>query len=379
MTSNDDNIAEALRGLPTRPQRHVDQIESRARAIRLRRHGAVAGVVALAVGAIAVPVAGGLSTGTSNTVGPATTVTEGVGYCEEWSTSGYLTAEAYRPSDEVPDHLRLLWDEDTAPPPTSAGLTDHGNTEESVTGRKPADCVIPDREAQAEMNPWSVTRVFDITDGVVTRRVQLLGPIDERPDNGNTDRVLVSSAGPVEVGAPEHGSSDVSWPAGGGQYWLAWIRGPYTDDEIVSLAESVRHEGDVIEVEGWSALSPESTVRHGSDEPESIALHDGLAFNVVGEGLDLTVVEGPFPPDYLWTFTPDVGDKWVDVGGRPGLLHRDAGGGLQWITADGALVTLHASTSSNRERILDIASSVSPVPAGDQRLADVWQMGPDHD
>jgi hypothetical protein len=151
-----------------------------------------------------------------------------------------------------------------------------------------------------------------------------------------------------------------------GQDWLLY-GGPVTDaelTELVRLAERFPDPGEPLEIDEWSVLADAEFVFH------SRGAGDGsrLSYEVEGENLMLRVFDRP------GAALPSVfaGDRVVDVAGRLAILHAEAGVSpiLYWQPADGVYATFQGTTGA--EELLEIAQTIAPVPADDERLAHAW-------
>lgn len=371
MTNFDERLSDALRDLPTGAQRPVAAIERRARAIRHRRRAAIAGVAVVAAGAVALPPLGDLTGVTSQQpeldLAPATT--QQLPYCDSWESS----AEGrYLELDEVPDHLRLLWDDEVAGPPHEADLVDFSEAEGIIGRTWPTECVVPDTSTPSA--GWAAATVLDVEENFVIRRVQVFGPHDDTPPEApDDDREVDTSVGPLTIIERRDGWLEAWWPAEDGRYWTAWIRGDMSDDELIELAESVRLEGDAVELGTWSGADRATYLRHSGDE----RIHDESlsSFDVRGSGIQLRAAAGHNEDD-LWEQV-EVGDQFVDVNGSRGLLKRGPSEELHWVTADGVLVSIFYTGRDGQQVLLDIARSVRPVPTDDERLTAVWRTEPE--
>jgi hypothetical protein len=356
--------------MPTNGQRPLELIERRARAIRLRRRATVAGIALAAAGAVAVPSLAASVGGTANNVEPAGPDTVDVApRCDTWS--GEKEGD-YLALAEVPDHLRLLWAEDAAPPPTKGSMIDFTNAEEIITDRSPTDCVIPD-------DPYSLTdhdavSVYTFSGDVVMRRVSVHGPYDDEPMEYDHPRVLETAVGPLTVSTMEFGHLQAVWPASeDDRLWVSWINGEITDAELVELAESVTVVGGRVDLGNWSGADDGAIIVHASDTEH---LEDSdTSFDLGGRPVSLTAWRGPFSEAALWEDL-DTGDQFVDVNGQPGVLKTGPTGRLRWVTDDGVLVELLHNGRDGQEDLLGIARTVQPVPADDERLTAIWQDEP---
>lgn len=74
----------------------------------------------------------------------------------------------------------------------------------------------------------------------------------------------------------------------------------------------------------------------------------------------------------LWE-QASVGDRVVDVAGKLALLHLDQYGNptVWWEPTDGVLAGLRGGADS--ARLLEIARTVAPVSAEDERLLNAWR------
>jgi hypothetical protein len=195
-----------------------------------------------------------------------------------------------------------------------------------------------------------------------------------KPDSiaQSADRTL--QVGPTEVEiSNQDGAGPPGWPgyisaswSRDGQSWLL-SGGPVTDaelTELVRLAERFPDPGEPLEIDEWSVLADAEFVFH------SRGAGDGsrLSYEVEGENLMLRVFDRP------GAALPSVfaGDRVVDVAGRLAILHAEAGVSpiLYWQPADGVYATFQGTTGA--EELLEIAQTIAPVPADDERLAHAW-------
>ena len=371
MTNFEDPLARALHKMPTNGQRPLDLIERRARAIRLRRRATVAGIALATAGAVAVPSLAASVGGTANNVEPAGPDTVDIAPgCETWS--GEKEGD-YLALAEVPDHLRFLWAEDAAPPPTKGSMIDFTNAEEIITDRSPTDCVTPE-------DPYSPTdhgavSVYTFGGDVVMRRVSVHGPYDDEPMEYDHPRVLETAVGPLTVSTMEFGHLQAVWPASeDDRLWVSWINGEITDAELVELAESVTVVGGRVDLGSWSGVNETAIVLGAGDSEHHPKAYE-TSFDLSGQPVSLRAWAGPFSERALWE-NLEVGDQLVDVNGQPAVLTTGPAGKARWVTEDGVLVELNHSGRDGQEDLLGIARTVQPVPADNERLTAIWQDEP---
>jgi hypothetical protein len=138
----------------------------------------------------------------------------------------------------------------------------------------------------------------------------------------------------------------------------------------VELLERPLDPGESIDLDDWS-------VRSGADFVfQSARGDDGsrLSYIVEREYLSLTVGDRPGPslPGPSWPQVV-VGDRVVDVAGTPGLLSTGESNtprALYWQPADDVYATLTGGGVVTS--LVEIAQTIGPVPADDERVLDAW-------
>jgi hypothetical protein len=371
VTNFEDPLAQALHEVPTHGQRPLELIERRARTIRHRRRATVAGVSLMAAVGVAFPSLATTVGGLTNDVEPAApATTDSAPACDTWESEiqgDFLTLA------EVPDQMRLLWTQG-APPPTEGNMVDFSDTEETVTNRTPKDCVIPDAPRTDEQ--LAEVRLFDVENNVVTRMVSVSGPSPDAPRAYHGHRVIETAAGSLVLSGPRYDRHQAVWPADDGTgYWVSWIHGEISDDELIALAESVTLANGRVDASTWPGATDRTVILQAGDidqDPDDTL----TSFDLRGGPLTLWAWQGPFSGVAHWGDV-DVGDQLVDVNGQPGVLRNGPSGRLRWVTSDGVLVQLNHTGRDGQENLLAVARSVQPVPADDERLTAVWQEEPD--
>ncbi|HEX6338730.1 MAG TPA: hypothetical protein VFZ85_17385 [Jiangellaceae bacterium] len=373
MTNFEEPLAQALRDVPTKGQRPIELIERRARTIRHRRRSAVAGIALAAAGAVAVPSLGTFAGGTVRDAQPAApAITTPASTCDSWT--GEQRGE-FRTLAEVPDQMRLLWTQ-SAPQPTEANMIDFSNAEEIVTDRIPANCEIP--ESTDPDDEHAGVWLFNVEDNVVTRVVSVSGPNPKAPQAYDGRRVIETEAGPLELSAMRYDRRQAVWPAEGTDgYWVSWIHGEMSDAELIELAESVTLANGRVDIANWSGATDRTVILQASDlkpDPD----RDLTSFNLMGGPVSLWAWEGPFSGVAHWDDV-EVGDQLVDINGQPGVLRTGPSGRVRWVSSDGILVQVNHTGRDSQVELLDIARSVGPVAADDERLTAIWQDEPPAD
>ncbi len=360
-------LARALQDFPVGGHPPVARIDERAK--QLRRHRRVAGLAGAAVAVAAVAAAVLTGVGNRLDLGPANAPEP----CPTTDVPDIQWIPDRPPPEEVPDEMRLLWSESAAPAPTTIVAEDlsavyEENSEYLAACGGPASVRIVDAEGGV------ITRIVSVVGGT-----QLPGPISPR----DPDRTLDVGSTQVEIfetsADPGQPSDLPIWP---GYVSATWSRdgqdwqldgGPVTDaelTELVELLEAGPDPGENIDLEDWS-------VRSGADFAfQSPRGDDGsrLSYIVEGENLSLTVGDrrGPSWPGPSWPQVV-VGDRVVDVAGTPGLLSTSEANtplALYWQPADDVYANL--SGGGVVTSLVEIAQTIEPVPADDERVVDAW-------
>ena len=152
-----------------------------------------------------------------------------------------------------------------------------------------------------------------------------------------------------------------------GQTWLLY-GGPITDaelTELVQLLERAPEPGEPLEIDDWSVLAGAEFVIHWSGVDDE----SRLSYDAEGQDILLRVVDRP---GAYWLEGVVAGDRVVDVAGQPGILHEqpDSGPILYWQPSEDVYVAFGAG--SDADRLLEIAQTIAPVPADDERLQQAW-------
>ncbi|HEY9377000.1 MAG TPA: hypothetical protein VIQ02_07890 [Jiangellaceae bacterium] len=161
------------------------------------------------------------------------------------------------------------------------------------------------------------------------------------------------------------GYISASWSRAG-QDWQ-FDGGPVTDAELAELVELLGplDPGENIDVEGWS----------GGDGADFLfrsargADNSRLSYTVESENVILRVGDRPglFWPQVV------VGDRVVEVAGKPAILDQGDDSPevtLFWQPAGGVYASV--SSGADPEQLLEIAQTIEPVPADDERVVDAW-------
>ena len=355
----EEALARALQELPVDGIIPIARIEQRAG--QLRRNRRVAGLAGAAVVVAAVAAAVLTGVGQRLDLGPADAPTP----CPTTDVPDIQWIPDRPPPEEIPDAMRLLWSESAAPPPDIVVAKDLSSVYEEH------------HEYLAACSGPPSARLIDVEDGVVSRFIWVGG--DARiPDGAAPDRTLDVGSTQVEIFEP-YGHADLPadlpiWPGfvsaswtRDGQSWLLY-GGPVTDaelTELVELLERAPEPGVPLEIDDWSVLAGAEFVIHWSGVDDE----SRLSYDAEGQDILLRVVDRP---GAYWLEGVVAGDRVVDVAGQPGILHEqpDSGPILYWQPSEDVYVAFGAG--SDADRLLEIAQTIAPVPADDERLQQAW-------
>jgi hypothetical protein len=359
----EDVLARALQDLPVRGHAPIARIDERAK--QLRRHRRVAGLAGAAVAIAAVAAAVLTGVGNRLDLGPADAPTTCPTSDADVPDIQWIPDRP--PPEEVPDEMRLLWSESAAPAPTTIVAEDLSAVYDENS------------EYLAACGGPASVRLIETKGGVVTRFLSVIGGTALQDDSSrDPDRTLDVGSTQVAIFEPSADPSLPSdlpiWP---GYVSASWSRdgqdwrldgGPVTDaelTELVELLEAGPDPGENIDLEDWS-------VRSGSDFVFQSARgvdQSRLSYVVEGEDLSLTIGDRPgmFWPQVV------VGDRVVDVAGTPGLLSTGENNtplALYWQPADDVYANLSGGVDVTP--LVEIAQTIGPVPADDERVVDAW-------
>ena len=355
----EEALARALQELPVEGIIPIARIEQRAS--QLRRHRRVAGLAGAAVAAAAVAAAALTGVGDRLDLGPADAPTP----CPTTDVPDIQWIPDRPPPEEIPDAMRLLWSESAAPPPDIVVAKDLSSVYEEH------------HEYLAACSGPPSARLIDVEDGVVSRFVWVGGGA-RMPDGAAPDRTLDVGSTQVEIFEP-YGHADLPadlpiWPGYVSASWTqdgqSWLLdgGPVTDAELTELVELLEHApepGEPLEIDDWSVLAGAEFVIHWSGVDDE----SRLSYDAEGQDILLRVVDRP---GAYWLEGVVAGDRVVDVAGKPGILHEqpDSGPILYWQPSEDVYVAFGAG--SDADRLLEIAQTIAPVPADDERLQQAW-------
>ena len=355
----EEALARALRELRVNGHTPIPRIEQRASQLRWQRRAL--GVAGAAVAAAAVVAALVTGVGDRLDLGPADAPTP----CPTTDVPDIQWIPDRPPPEEIPDAMRLLWSESAAPPPDIVVAKDLSSVYEEH------------HEYLAACSGPPSARLIDVEDGVVSRFIWVGG--DARiPDGAAPDRTLDVGSTQVEIFEP-YGHADLPadlpiWPGYVSASWTrdgqSWLLdgGPITDAELTELVELLEHApepGEPLEIDDWSVLAGAEFVIHWSGVDDE----SRLSYDAEGQDILLRVVDRP---GAYWLEGVVAGDRVVDVAGQPGILHEqpDSGPILYWQPSEDVYVAFGAG--SDADRLLEIAQTIAPVPADDERLQQAW-------
>lgn len=203
--------------------------------------------------------------------------------------------------------------------------------------------------------------------------ITVTGPYDEQPLEVPDDvRTIDTRVGEVTRGHFRPGDEMAWWSDGDDRFWTVWIDGDVPDDVLADLAESVRLDGDVVDVSGWSEYDHVTEVRHSrEDPPDPRSRHDRASLQLRTDWLSLSAEDDY--ADHMLLDEARAGDQVVEVNGDPALLRSGQLGDVIWVT-DGVRISIQTRSRTVQPDLLEIARSVGPVPADDERLAAAWTM-----
>ncbi|TDC52296.1 hypothetical protein E1212_09600 [Jiangella ureilytica] len=307
---------------------------------RLRRHrvqvGAASVLTAAAVAGGVLPLLGGTGSQTTTpqpaTMAPSDLPTGVGGDCEDLPGYGYRITPA-----ELPDEVRLLWPDD---------------------GRLDVREAWPRMETGPCGGDGEVSLADVDADGVIVRLAVVSGP---EP----ADVVPAGTAPGTLVPGPEDGEAgrrDLAWLLPDGRQLRIDADG-FTPAELADLAATATVEDGVVDLSDWQAAMG---IEHVGERGQARStLYDWTVSGPQGSLTVQTAAGGI----YGWGL---VGDRLVDVAGRPALLRRE--GALVWVPAPGVIATLTLAEGLDP---LEIAATVGPVPADDQRVVDAAAAVPE--
>ncbi len=357
MPAAEEALARALRELRVDGHAPIARIEQRASQLRWQRRAV--GVAGAAVAAAAVVAALVTGVGDRLDLGPADAPTP----CPTTDVPDIQWIPDRPPPEEIPDAMRLLWSESAAPPPDIVVAKDLSSVYEEH------------HEYLAACSGPPNVRLVDVEDGVVSRFVWVGGGA-WMPDGAAPDRTLEVGSTQVEIGEQD-GAGPPGWPgfrsaswSQDGQNWILY-GGPVTDaelTELVQLLERAPEPGEPLEIDDWSVLAGAEFVIHWSGVDDE----SRLSYDVEAENVLLHIIDAP---GTVWPSSVFAGDRVVDVAGQPAILHEEAGQlHLYWQPADRVYATLVAGSdvAAAVDRLLEIAQTIAPVPADDERLQQAW-------
>jgi hypothetical protein len=361
---DEDVLAGELQDLPIGGHAPISQIDERAK--QLRRHRRVAGLAGAAVAIAAVAAAVLTGVGNRLDLGPADAPTPCPTSDADVPDIQWIPDRP--PPEEVPDKMRLLWSESAAPAPTTIVAEDLSAVYEQHSEYLAA-CGTPASVRLVETGGRTITRLVSLIGG--TQLQDRISPqdADRTLDVGSTEVAIVEPS--TDPNLPPDlpiwpGYINATWSRDG-QNWLLY-GGPLTDaelSELVELLDSGPDPGKTIDLDDWSVRTGADFVFHSARGDDG----NRLSYEVESETMILRVGDGPglFWPQIV------VGDRVVDVAGTPGLLstgENNTALALYWQPADDVYANL--SGGLDPMSLVEIAQTIGPVPADDERVVDAW-------
>lgn len=373
---DDEVLRLVLRDAPVRPPRQLHGIRTRARAIRAHRQALTLGAVVAGVFVIA----GAVATATvpferidfapAGSPDPTADIDcsgddmERYGAVE--SVLGYQE-EVVSGASNVPDDVRWLWPEDSAPDPVRVDADDRSERI-AAYDELYRDC--------APVTGESVVLASATDDGSKIWRTIYLERVPEpavesRTSEGSDDHLQV---GDIEVTVHNRwelvakgnlwSRLTASWSDGENTWYLA--AEPLAYDQLTELVEKVRYTDGKIDLGGWSVAKDSEFIDRGVSKFH--ARYTGSAsFHVGTNDVWLSAHDMPMS---MWLGMP-ASSKPVTVNGKPAAIHKN-GYVVRWQSEDGVTLEL-AGTGLSQEELIKLAESVQRVPEDDPRLGDdIW-------
>ncbi|WP_053202184.1 hypothetical protein [Jiangella muralis] len=339
MTSDENTLRAALAAATTGLDPDGDVLR-RARdggRRRLRRHRVQVGAASVLTAAAAVsgvvPLLGGGSgpeTINPQPAGPALSAGAGED-CEDLPAYGSNITPA-----ELPDEVRLLWPED---------------------GRLEVEDVWPRMETGPCSGGGELGLAGVDADGVIERLAVVFGPepADVVPA-GTAPGTLVPAPGDLEAGR-----RDFAWLLPDGQQLRVDADG-FDLAELEDLAAAATLKDGVVDLGGWPAAM---ALEYGGESEPARSTQYGWDVSGPQGSLSVQTMSGDIYGSGL------VGDRIVDLGGRPAVLRGPDH--LVWSPEPGVIASLTVAEGLDP---LEVAATVGPVPADDARLADAGPPEP---
>lgn len=330
MTPFDDELARALARVPVGEYAPLERLHGRARQLQVRRRLAGTGIALAAVLAVAVPSALAFGDGDVFTPAPPAGGTPGPFPTDDFPTHCPVTygdrldaMPTYPPPvwlagpDALPAPVRLLWDENVAPAPTTAYGADYS----------PETDAVADAYAMCPA-AWDRSVMVVQSAGGVVERTALVEEMGERSDIGGDDaegEVRTLDAGStrirIDVTHSQIGAGfRAEWEDAEGITWQVGAS-ELTDDEMVDLVESMVTEGDDVDVSDWSFARDAEQVLHRTGVADGYGAH---SFNALTDSPELHLSVNDDNATRWLSASP--GTQEVDVAGKPGLLSQDDDG-----------------------------------------------------
>jgi hypothetical protein len=259
---------------------------------------------------------------------------------------------------DVPDEMRLLWSDDAAPAPTVAFATDQARRAEVLCED---GCPLPP----------GIGLVL-VEEGLVTQKIDIVRAATPPPPS----RLL--EAGGIAINVQRlTGRGHYAWWTNGGADFSLFAEPELSDDELAELAAATHFRDGSIDISTWNRAGE---FYFTGWAPDKSATNGMLGYRAEAGSLSLDE-RSTHQISNIWNLAL-LGNHVIEINGNPALVGAEKESGytsVRWVPATGVEASLSAPTAeiSGPDALVQIAETITPVPADDPRLTSAWQAEPD--